>query len=80
MAQKEVPVKRERGHPVDKPYPPRIDATADELVQTVLKGKPPKSWKYMQKGGDIYHCGTCQREVSYPEILYRDGNCEACHE
>ena len=29
--------------------------------------------------GPVYHCVDCEREVHYPDTLYRDGRCETCH-
>ena len=28
----------------------------------------------------VYRCGECGREVTYPEMLYRDEWCEGCTE
>ena len=37
-------------------------------------------WEYEQNGGREYSCVKCNRKVSYPETLYRDGRCENCHD
>ena len=28
--------------------------------------------------GTVYRCADCEREVHYPDTLYRDGRCETC--
>ena len=64
-----------RGRPQERLYPPKIDATMDELASAALNAPPPQG-KLRPKE---YHCGACGRAVHYPEILYRDGRCEECH-
>ena len=64
-----------RGRPATRKYPPRIDATPEELARVVLNGGRPKG---SVKGLD-YRCAGCGREVQYPETLYRDGRCPECH-
>ena len=68
--------KKERGRPTQLKYPPRIDATPEEIAHVVLNaGRPPKGpVKAME-----YHCAECKRQVSYPETLYNDGRCAECH-
>ena len=34
--------KKPRGRPIEKGYPPRIDATPEELTRVVLNGGRPK--------------------------------------
>ena len=68
--------KKERGRPMEHPYPPRIDATPEELARVVLNGGRPKG----NIKALVYHCAGCECEVSYPETLYRDGRCEGCTE
>ena len=76
MSDDKVAKKKPRGRPVEKRYPPRIDATPEELARVVLNGGRPKgSVKVL-----VYRCAGCGREVSYPETLYRDGRCEGCTE
>ena len=38
-------------------------------------------WEYKEAGrkGTVYRCVDCEREVNYPDTLYRDGRCETCH-
>ena len=65
---------KDKGRPSRK-YPPRIDATPEEIVRVVLSGR-------LQKGPvkDLdYRCDVCEREVNYPETLYNDGMCLECH-
>ena len=66
--------KRELGRPA-RGYPPRIDATVDELVEAFFRA-PPGAGVDEPK---VYRCVDCKRAVYYPEILYRDGRCEECH-
>ena len=68
--------KKERGRPMELKYPPRIDATPEELVQAMFRAGPVKG----PVSGRIYRCADCGREVYYPEILYRDDRCEECHQ
>jgi len=63
--------KRERGRPMELKYPPRIDATAEELAQAMFRAGPMNG-QVVEK---VYRCADCGREVYYPEILYRDGRC-----
>ena len=66
--------KKERGRPMKRPYPPRIDATPEQLVQAMLSTPADAVFEERE-----YRCSDCGREVGYPETLYRDGRCEACH-
>ena len=63
--------RKERGRPA-RAYPPRIDATAEEIAQAFLRTPPPGP---EINEDQIYRCEDCGREVNYPEILYRDGRC-----
>ena len=75
--------KKARGRPSTLKMPPRIDATAEEIAQAVLavKVEPGHQWDYLKvPGGTVYYCTDCEREVAYPETLYRDGRCESCHD
>ena len=67
--------KKVQGRPMKKGYPPRIDATPEELVQTMFRA----SLDMAVDTDKVYRCEGCAREVNYPETLYRDGRCEACH-
>ena len=66
--------KKPLGRPA-KGYPPRIDATAEEISQVFMRTKPSGPPVGLEK---IYRCVKCEREVCYPEILYRDGRCGDC--
>lgn len=63
--------RKELGRPA-RPYPPRIDATAEEIAQVFLRTSPPGPPIDEDK---VYRCEDCGREVNYPAILYRDGRC-----
>ena len=68
--------KKGRGRPSKYVLPPRIDATAEELVRTVLQAKPKGSTE-----ADFpteFRCAGCGRAVAYPEILYGDDRCSDC--
>ena len=73
--------KKERGRPLKRRYPPRVDATAEEMAQAMFALPSDHQWEYPKAGpdGPEYRCADCGREVRYPETLYRDGRCEACH-
>ena len=64
--------KNKRGRPLGRKYPPRIDATPDEMARAMLSGWPEETVP------KTYACSNCGREVSYPETLYDDGRCEDC--
>ena len=67
--------KRERGRPLKRRYPPRIDATPERIAQAMFASPP----RLDVKADTEYRCVDCRREVNYPETLYDDGRCEACH-
>ena len=74
--------KKERGRPMRTGYPPRIEGTAAELAQAMLSlPAADHEWEYA-KGSNpsrmVYRCADCDREVFYPETLYRDGRCDTC--
>lgn len=67
--------KKERGRPV-RGYPPRIDATPEQLAEVLLRaGRPTKP----VDDSRVYRCVDCKRAVYYPETLYNDGRCPECH-
>lgn len=70
--------KRERGRPMKRGYAPRVDATPEEIAKALFSLPASHVWQYEKGGGKVYHCRDCQREVNYPETLYRDGRCENC--
>lgn len=63
----------ERGRPA-RPYPPRIDATPEQLLQAMFRAGPA-----VQAADRDYRCSDCGRAVHYPEILHRDNRCPECH-
>ena len=67
--------KKPLGRPMEKAYPPRIDATPEKIARVVLNaGRPKGPGKSLD-----YRCGVCERKVVYPETLYNDGLCSECH-
>ena len=66
--------KKERGRPLERKYPPRIDATAEEIVQAMFNTPPNTELEIRE-----YRCSDCDKAVHYPDTLYRDGRCETCH-
>ena len=66
--------KKALGRPMEKGYPPKIDATPEEIAQAMFR-TPPDTVVDTDK---VYRCKECAREVNYPEALYRDGRCEGC--
>ena len=65
-----------QGRPMKRRYPPRIDATPEELAQAMFRAPADMAVDTER----VYRCGGCGREVGYPETLYRDGRCEGCTE
>ena len=63
--------KKEQGRP-GRNLPPRVDATAEEIAQAMFALPANHKWKYLESKPE-YRCTDCNREVSYPETLYRDG-------
>lgn len=41
--------KKPTGRPVKHPMPERIDASPEEIAETVLKAKPKETWRYEQE-------------------------------
>ena len=72
MSDDKVAKKKPRGRPVEKRYPPRIDATPEELARVVLNGGRPKA----RVKSRTYRCGTCGRAVYYPETVLSRGAIE----
>ena len=67
--------KKEMGRPIERMYPPRIDATPEEIAHVVMNAGRPRG-RIAERD---YFCVDCERQVAYPETLYRDGRCEECH-
>ncbi len=72
--------KKQRGRPLKHVYAPRVDAAPEEIAKAMFALPADHEWQYEQDGGKVYRCLDCLREVNYPETLYRDGQCEECHE
>ena len=62
-----------------KGYPPRVDATPETMAKAMFALSADHQWEYEKPGGKVYQCVACEREIAYPETLYRDGRCEKCH-
>ena len=69
--------KKERGRPLKRPYPPRIDASPEAIAHVVLNAKRPARFGDAPKRTE-YLCADCGRGVYYPETLYQDGRCADC--
>lgn len=69
--------KKERGRP-SRPYPPRIDASPEEIARVVLRAKPKRKF-FDPPTVQQYRCAGCDRPVNYPETIYNDGLCAECH-
>ena len=71
---------KERGRPMKAKnrYPPRVDATADDMARAMFSLPADHEWEY-EKAPPEYRCSDCGEAVHYPDTLYRDGRCEACH-
>lgn len=65
--------RRSRGRPVEKPLPPRIDATPEMIAQAFFQSAPKQSEER------DYTCKTCGHLVEYPDVLLEDGDCSLCH-
>ena len=63
--------RKELGRPA-RPFPPRVDATPEEIAQVFMRTSALGSEVDETR---VYHCLDCGREVHHPEILYRDGRC-----
>ena len=61
--------KNPRGRP-SRPLPPRIDATAEEIAEKVLRVKPKR--RFTDPPAEIkYKCGQCNRLVAYRRLCTR---------
>ena len=70
--------KKERGRPLKKRYPPRVDATPEDMAQAMFSLPADHKWEY-QENEPEYRCVDCKQAVHYPDTLYQDGRCESCH-
>ena len=66
--------KKATGRPV-RGYPPRIDATPEQIANRVLTGGRPTT----PSGRRTYRCADCRDSVRYPDTLHKDGRCSKCH-
>ena len=64
--------KKERGRPLKRSYPPRIDATPERIANVVLNARRPARFGSEPKRTE-YRCAECDRAVAYPEMLFCDG-------
>ena len=73
--------KKERGRPMKRPYPSRVDATPEAMAQAMFAMPADHQWEYPNAGaeGPEYRCTDCKKAVHYPDTLYQDGRCETCH-
>ena len=69
-------VKRSRGRPVEKPLPPRTDATMDQLADAMFALPADYEWQYDKTTKHL--CAAWKRPVSYPDNLTRAGLCGEC--
>ena len=56
-------------------YPPRIDATMEQIADVMLTTAPPSATVTQD-----YRCAECERIVAWPEVLFADHLCEDCHD
>ena len=67
--------KRERGRPMQLRYPPRIDASPEDIARVVLRA----DLSVVDGATPEYRCQACGEAVHYPDTLYEDGRCADCH-
>ena len=70
--------KKERGRPMKRRYAPRVDAMPETMAKAMFALPADHQWKYEKASSAVYWCESCEREVAYPETLYREGRCENC--
>ena len=66
--------------PMTMRYPPRTDATAEELAQALFVLPQDPEWQHENDGGTEYRCVGCGEAVHYPDTLTRAGLCAPCQE
>ena len=66
--------KKPRGRPMKKGYPPRIDATPEQVLQAMFSTPPNAVIEERD-----YRCSGCGCAVNYPEVLHNDNQCSECH-
>ena len=68
--------KPEKGRPLGHKYPPKIDASPEQIAQRFFRRRPDDDDLVMK----AYRCAQCKREVAYPETLFEGGLCAECAE
>ena len=58
-------------------YPPRVDATPEEIAQLMFQLPHDHQWKYETEPPE-YKCEACGKAVHYPDVLHREGLCQGC--
>ena len=63
--------KKELGRPLKRPYPPRVDATPEDIAQAMFSLPAGRKWEYMEAGpdGPVYRCADCERGSPLPGHL-----------
>ena len=77
---KTTPAHLKPGTGPDRPLPPRIEATPEEMARAMFRLPADHQWQYEQESGAEYRCTHCRQEVAYPEALYNNSRCEQCHD
>ena len=67
--------KKERGRPMQKGYPPRIDATPEQIAEAFFRF--PVGQDHLEEERE-YQCGECGEAVKYPAVLNWAGRCSGC--
>ena len=55
-------------------YPPRVDASAEDMAQAMFALPADHKWEYEESEPD-YSCSDCGKVVRYPNTLYQGGRC-----
>ena len=69
--------KKERGRPMERRYPPRIDVSPETIANVVLNAKRTPRFGDTPNRTE-YRCVDCNRVVAFPETLFCDGRCGDC--
>ena len=46
-------IKRQRGRPVERPLPPRIDAPPEEIARAFFRLPPDYEWEYVKRQPEV---------------------------
>ena len=68
--------KSEKGRPLGHKYPPKIDASPEQIAQVFFRKRPLDDGLVIKE----YRCAQCKREVAYPETLSEGELCSECVE